>query len=406
MTVLVQPMPWLRTAAFSIAIRAGVDVEPQSLGGLSGLTCEMVQRGAGKHSSRDLVAIQDNLGMDRSSGVSVSTSNFGASMPAESLKDAIELYAQIVQNPHLPEDQLEDARMMSLQEIRANQDEPTHRVMQTLRQMHYGPVLGRPSNGTEEGIKRITQSDVREFFESHYHAGESIMAIAGNVDATLAYQWVEDSFGQWHSKPVTDQEAASGVGGYEHIHSDSSQTHIGFAYRTIPYGHPDYFRMRAGIGILSDGMSSRLFDRVREQQGLCYTVTASCHSLKQDAGVFGYAGTTPERAQQTLDVTLREISHLVDDLNEAELRRWQTRIQSLLIMEQESSASRASSLASDYYQIGHPISTKELESAIEALTLDQVREYWKAHPPGDYRIVTLGPDRLSTPQDSHTSSVN
>ena len=84
-------------------------------------------------------------------------------MPAESLKDAIELYAQIVQNPHLPEDQLEDARMMSLQEIRANQDEPTHRVMQTLRQMHYGPVLGRPSNGTEEGIKRITQSDVREF---------------------------------------------------------------------------------------------------------------------------------------------------------------------------------------------------------------------------------------------------
>ena len=164
--------------------------------------------------------------------------------------------------------------------------------------------------------------------------------------------------------------------------------------------------MRAGIGILSDGMSSRLFDRVREQQGLCYTVTASCHSIEAGRRCFWrYAGTTPERAQQTLDVTLREISHLVDDLNEAELRRWQTRIQSLLIMEQESSAPRASSLASDY-QIGHPISTKELESAIEALTLDQVREYWKAHPPGDYRIVTLGPDRLSTPQDSHTSSVN
>ena len=64
--------------------------------------------------------------------------------------------------------------------------------MQTLRQMHYGPVLGRPPNGTEEGIKRITQSDVREFFESHYHAGESIMRNRGQCDATLAYQWVED----------------------------------------------------------------------------------------------------------------------------------------------------------------------------------------------------------------------
>lgn len=406
MTILVQPMPWLRTAAFSLAIRAGVDIEPALQSGLSGLTCEMVQRGAGSHSSRELVSIQDNLGMDRSSGVSTSTTNFGASMPAESLREAIALYADVVQNPHLPTDQLEDAKLMSLQEIRANEDEPTHRVMQRLRQMHYGTILGRSTHGTQEGITQVNQDDVRLYFESHYQSKGSILAVAGNVEPEQVYHWAEESFGHWQPKEPPEMAKASGEPGYDHVTSGSSQTHIGFAFETIPYGNPDYFRMRAGIGILSDGMSSRLFDRVREQQGLCYTVTASCHSLKQHAGVFGYAGTTPERAQQTLDVTLHEIKHLTDDLTNAELERWQIRIQSLLIMEQESSASRASSLASDYYQVGRPITTKELESAIESLTIDQVRDYWQVNPPRDFRIVTLGPNRLSPPQDPLSSSVN
>ena len=326
-------------------------------------------------------------------------------MPAESLETALALYAEIVLNPHLPENQLEDARMMCLQEIRANQDEPTHRVMQRLRQMHYGSVLGRSTNGTEEGIREIKQEDVRRFFETNYHAGGSIVAVAGNVEADSVFRWVEKSFGRWHTKPLPEMSMASGTSGYEHIKSESSQTHIGFAFKTIPYGHPDYFRMRAGIGILSDGMSSRLFDRVREQQGLCYTVTASCHSLKQHAGVFGYAGTTPERAQQTLDVTLNEISGMTEGLSESELERWKIRIQSLLIMEQESSASRASSLASDFYQVGRPITTEELESAIESLTTDQICSYWHNHPPSDYRIVTLGPDPLNTPVDSILKSV-
>ena len=144
-------------------------------------------------------------------------------------------------------------------------------------------------------------------------------------------------------------------------------------------------------------MSSRLFDRVREQRGLCYSVAASCHSLKTTGGVFGYAGTTPERAQETLDVTLHEVEHLVDALEPGELERWQVRIQSSLIMEQESSASRSSSLASDFHQLGRVMTTEELESIIESLTLDDIHGYWKAHPPGDYRFVTLGPEPLNIP---------
>lgn len=393
-------MPWQRTAAFSLCLRGGVQLEPEHLGGLGGLVCEMVQRGAGNYSSRDLVAVQDNLGIDRNSGVNAAMVAFSAAMPADSLQPAIELYSDIVRRPHLPQDQLDDARLMSMQELRAIEDEPTHRVMRRLRELHYGEKLGRSIYGTVEGLESITQDDVREFYLSNYHAGGGIIAVAGNVDLPSVMNWVTDAFADWKTSAVDSLAAPTGRSTYEHIDSPSSQTHIGFAFDSIPYGHPDYFKMRAGVGILSDGMSSRLFDRVREQRGLCYTVTASCHSMKNAGGVFGYAGTTPERAQETLDVTIREIEQLVVDLQPSELERWQVRIQSGLIMEQESSASRASSLASDQYQIGRVMTTKELESLIESLTLDQIREYWLANPAQAYRIVTLGPDPLSTPTPS------
>ena len=101
-----------------------------------------------------------------------------------------------------------------------------------------------------------------------------------------------------------------------------------------------------------------------------------------------------------LDVTLGEILNLTDDLQVGELDRWKVRIESALIMEQESSASRASSLASDQYQIGRAMTTEELESLIESLTLDDVRDYWDQHRPSDFRFVTLGPTTLQTPSPS------
>ena len=394
MTVLVQTMPWLRTAAFSFAVPAGVQNESEQQAGIASLVCEMIQRGAGPHSSRDLVAVQDNLGMERSGGVSTAMASFGSAMPAESLEQAIGLYATILREPHLPADQLDDAKMMMMQELRAVEDEPTQRVMRRLRELHYGSRLGRNHLGTMESIAKLSQADVSEYFKEHYRANGAILGVAGNVDPDQTLSWVESAFGDWNSGKPVPKLKPDGFPKHEHIQAASSQTHIGFSFDSIPYGDPDYFRMRAGVGILSDGMSSRLFDRVREKRGLCYTVVASCNSLLGAGGVFGYAGTTPERAQETLDVTLHEIAHLTDDLANDELDRWKVRIESGLIMEQESSASRSSSLVSDFYQLGRPMTTAELESKIESLTLNDVRDYWDQNPPQNYRLVTLGPDTL------------
>ncbi len=397
MTVLVEPMPWLRTAAFSLSLHAGVQAEPLQCGGLGSLVCEMVQRGAGPYSSRDLVAVQDNLGIDRNSSVSTSTVSFSAAMPADSLHEALRIYSETVRHPHLPSDQLDDAKQMSLQELRAIEDEPTQRVMLRLRELQYGPLLGRTAHGTSESVEATTISQVREFYESHYHAGGSILAVAGRVQTEQVLQWAEELFGGMKSgKPITQGKPA-GKSVYEHIEAPSSQTHIAFSFDSLPYGHPDYFKRRAAVGILSDGMSSRLFDRVREKRGLCYTITANCHSLQQGGGVFVYAGTTPERAQETLDVAIREIENLADDLEQGELDRWKVRVESSLIMEQESSHSKASSMASDQLQLGRVMTTAEIEAIIESLTVEGICNEWRRDPPKNFRIVTLGEKPLQVP---------
>ncbi|WP_404309190.1 M16 family metallopeptidase [Neorhodopirellula lusitana] len=412
MTVVSQPMPWLRTAAYTLWLPGGVSAEitPESTDtemlnrcGLASLTVEMVQRGAGNYSSRELVAAEDNLGIDSGGSASSSVTSFSAAMPADSLLPGMELLADLVRRPHLPIDQFDDAKMMLHQEMMACQDEPTQRLMRRLRERQFGPRLGRSGIASEESLQALTMEDVREFYQNNYHAGQSILAIAGNFDEAELDAAIDQAFGDWKTGQWPGLAAPEPAVGYEHIEIASSQTHIGFSFDNIPYGHPDYFVMRAGIGILSDGMSSRLFERVREQHGLCYSVWASTNSLPPNpnspagvGAVFGYAGTTPARAQQTLDLTLHEVKHLADGLEEAELERWKVRIQSSLIMEQESAGSRASSLASDQLQLGRVMPTEEIETMIESITLDQIRAYYQAHAPESIRVLTIGPEPLSS----------
>ncbi len=415
MTVLWQPMPWLRTAAYTFWMPGGVTAEitasddgaeARSRCGLASLAVEMIQRGAGAYNSRQFVAAEDNLGIDSNGSASTSMTGFSAAMPADSLAPALGLLADLVRRPHLPIDQFEDAKLMLRQEMLANEDEPTQRLMRRLRQRQYGVALGRSGIANEHSLGSISMEHVRDFYTEHFHAGGSILSIAGNFDEAEISDAVDAAFADWKTGTWGGLPAPQPIEGHEHIELPSSQTHIGFSYDNIPYGHPEYFVMRAGIGLLSDGMSSRLFDRVREQHGLCYSVWASTHSMvpstdtnghavPASGAVFGYAGTTPQRAQQTLDLTLHEVQHLCDDLTEDELERWKVRIQSSLIMEQESAGSRAGSMASDQFQIGRVMPTEELEAAIESIQLDQIKHYYQQHTPQSFRIVTIGSEPLA-----------
>ncbi len=141
-------------------------------------------------------------------------------------------------------------------------------------------------------------------------------------------------------------------------------------------------------------MSSRLFTEVREKRGLCYSVYASLNSLRDQGRVLCYAGTTAERAQETLDVTLQELTRLGDGISESELDRCKARAKSSLIMQQESSSSRASSIARDWYHLGRIETLEEVREKIESLTIDMLLEHIAEHPAKDFTILTLGSEPL------------
>src|SRR5690606_38623912 len=178
---------------------------------------------------------------------------------------------------------------------------------------------------------------------------------------------------------------------------ESNQSHIGLVFPSIPYRHEQYFEAWAAVGVLSGGMSSRLFTEVREKRGLCYTVTASLHTQRDRAGVFCYAGTTAERAQETLDVTHGELVRLGEGVLPGELKRLKARIKSGLIMQQESSAARASSLARDWYHLGRVRPIEELAEKVDHLTAASINEYLSENPPKDFTVVTLGQEPLELP---------
>src|SRR5262249_31387105 len=137
-----------------------------------------------------------------------------------------------------------------------------------------------------------------------------------------------------------------------HLEKETTQTQIGIAYPSVPIGHPDYYAALGAVNVLSGGMSARLFTEVREKRGLCYAVWATYQTLRDRASVLCYAGTTNERAQETLDVMLGELKRLQEGIEKEEVERVQAGLKSSLIMQEESTSARAGTLASDWYYLG------------------------------------------------------
>ncbi len=391
-----EEMPWLESVALSLHLPAGCRYDPSERLGLSNMACEMVQRGCGRRSSREFVESLELLGVDHSASVSSSHTTYTASMLSDNLAEALGIYADLVQRPHLPLDQLEDARQVCFHEIRSVDDDFAQKTMQQLRLRHYGQPLGRSAAGLWEHVEQISIDDVTQFFATVYGARDTILAVAGKFDWARLEATVERLFGDWHSQTAERIADEPPYRGYHHLQHDSNQTHIGLACAGVPYNDPRFFLARGAVGVLSDGVSSRLFTEVREKRGLCYTVSAYCHSFLDRGSILCYAGTTTERAQETLDVMSSELSRLAAGIEPAELDRVKARIKSGLIMQQESSGSRSSAIAGDLYYWGRVRTLDELKAIVDGLTAESINEFLASAPPQPLTLVTFGAQQLET----------
>lgn len=397
LTLLAEPIASLESAAFTLLLPAGFVYDQPHRVGVANFTCEMMLRGCGSRDSRAFVGDLDNLGVERGESCGASHMSFSGATRAANLMPALSIYADLVRCPHMPADQLEAGRAVVLQELQAIEDDPAHKVMVDLRRRHYGDPWGRPSAGEETTLESADIDELKAYFAQHSRPNGAILAVAGQVDWDATVREVGKLFGDW--KPIDVPPPADVVHKRAscHEHHESNQTQIGVAYRSVPYNHPQYFQAWGAVGALSGGMSCRLFTEIRERRGLCYSVYASHHTLLDRGSVLCYAGTSAERAQETLDVLVAELKRLAAGIEPAELDRLKARVKSSLIMQQESSSSRSGSIAREHYLLGRVRTLDELSQLVDGVTCASINEYLAANPPRDFVVATLGPAPLELP---------
>ncbi len=397
LTVVIEPMSDVQSAAFCFLIPGGSAFDPANHGGTAAVLTDWITRGAADLDSRDLSNALENLGVQRNESTGLNHLAFTAATLGANVPTALSLYADIIRRPQLPDEEFEGAIAGIEQSLRAIEDEPQRKLMIELRRRCYDAPWGLPTEGTLEEIARITAKSVRAHYDRCLRPNGAILGIAGCIEIKEMLDLIGEEFGDWTTK--SDSTMVTGPRGERlgHIDHDSTQTHIGIAYDAIEYAHPDYYKAWAAVGVLSGGMSARLFTEVRERRGLCYSVNASLNSLKHEGRVLCYAGTTVERAQETLDVTLRELQRLGDGIESHELERCKARAKSSLIMQQESTTSRATSIARDWHFLKRVQTLDDIRRDIDELTVPGVLDYLHQHPARDFTVLTIGPNALNLP---------
>jgi predicted Zn-dependent peptidase len=396
LTLLAERMEHVRSAAVNFLIPAGCAYDPPDRVGMASALAELITRGAGDRDSRELSLAMDNIGLDRSESVGQLHMRFWGATLARNIPAALELYADVLRRPHLPEDELEPVQSLLLQDLQALEDEPKGKVMVELRRRHWPDPLGRDRRGTPEGLQDIAIADVRKYFQARFGPRDTILSVAGNIEWEPLRAQVERLFGEWTDGGHPAMKLGKALGGQAHLEKDTTQTQIAVAFPSVPFGHPDYYAAQGAVQVLSGGMGARLFTEVREKRGLSYAVYASYQTFKDRACVLCYAGTT-DRAQETLDVVMEELRRLDQGVSPEEVERVQAGLKSSVIMQEESTSARAGALASEWYYLGRVRPLEEIQAAINALTPDGIVRHVRDYPPRNCTVVTLGPTALKFP---------
>jgi predicted Zn-dependent peptidase len=391
MVLLGEPMEAVESAAFGFLLPAGASALPRGCSGGANIIEDWIFRGAGQQDSRALSDALESIGLHRSSSVSSSHIALGGVLEASNLPAALELYADIILRASLEDSQFEPAKQLAIDQVKSLDDDPRHKVLLKLKEQFYPTPLGSSTVGQIEELEALTAQRTRQLLAEHFNLSESIFSVAGKYDFDSVSRQLEALFDTKESKETKPVPVGEKGRPYTHIHNDGAQVHIGLMTATVVPRNTDYYNARVAISVLSGGMSARLFTEVREKRGLCYAIGAKYHCFKDEAGIMCYAGTTPDKAQETVDVITAEFNKLKEGISAEEIQRAQVGLKSVLILQSESSSSRAGSIAGDYYMLGRVRSLDEIKEKVDEMTVDSVQKFLKENEFKGFTVVTIGP---------------
>jgi len=392
LTLILEPMQNLESVAYELQIPGGVVLDREDRVGASIILSELSSRGAGDLNSRALSDAFEERGIRHAESTGNDRFSYRGVLLSDFLGEALRLVSLMVQRPILPEDEIAPIQSVLIQDIDSIPDEPSRQVMVELSGSYYPAPHNRQSHGSRDGIAATTVAELRELWQGSYVPRGSVLSLAGNIEITQARELALRYFSDWRGAartlpvwgPMPEHRQS-------HVVAESAQVQLALAYSSAKFGDVDYYTSKVATGVLSGGMFGRLFIEVREKRGLCYSVSARHSGTKDYGTVLVYAGTTPDRAAETLAVMIAELPRLRGTVTQAELDRARANLLTGLIMSEESSGSRASSNAGDWWVAGRVRTLEEIKAGIDAVTRADIDRYVERFPSVPFSLVSLGP---------------
>jgi predicted Zn-dependent peptidase len=396
LVVVTERMPGVRSASIGVWVRAGSVHETPADMGVSHMLEHMVFKGTARRGPRELALVLERLGGSLDAYTTREHTSFQARVLDADIGTALDVLADLVLHPRLRPEDLETEREVVLEEIATVEDTPDDLIFDLHASLMWGEhPYGYSILGTRATVGSLTADDLRRVHSERYRRGNLVIAAAGNVEHDEFVERVEAQFaGAAGGAPDRNgRRPPQPEPAREHVGRMSSQTHLVWGRATFGHGDPHRYAMVLLSNAFGGGMSSRLFQRVREELGLAYTVY-SFQSFYADAGVSGiYVGTRPEWADRAESVIAEELERLVaSGLTQDELDDVKGQVKGQIVLSLESSSSRLHRLAgTELYD--EPFRTMdEITALVDAVTLEEVAalaaEYF---PPDRQSVLRLGP---------------
>jgi predicted Zn-dependent peptidase len=390
--VVTERMDRVETVSLGADVASGTRNEEASQNGVSHFLEHMAFKGTEKRNAAEIAEAVENVGGHINAYTAREQTAYYVKMLKEDLALGADIIGDILTHSAFAPDEVERERGVILQEIGQANDTPDDIIFDHFQEAAYpSQPMGRPVLGTEEIIRNLKRQDIAGYMHSHYAAKNVVVAATGNLEHDRVVDLVAANFADLRTDMPHDAAPGRYDGGEFREARDLDQVHIVLGFPGVGYGDPDYYPVLLLSTLLGGGMSSRLFQEIREKRGLVYSIY-SFAAPYMDGGLFGiYAGTGEDEAAELVPVTLEELHRVQRDATEMEVRRARTQTKASLLMSLESTGSRCEQLARQFQVFGRLIPTAETVAKIDAVTVDDVRRAAARIFRGRPTLAAMGP---------------
>ena len=392
LTIATDHIPHVETVALGAFVGVGTRHESAAENGVAHLLEHMAFKGTATRSARDIAEEIEAVGGLLNAYTGRESTAFYAKVLKEHAPLALDIISDILLNPAFDQQELKRERQEILQEIGQAHDTPDDIIFDHFQETAFpGQGVGRPVLGRSEIIQQLGPDDLRAYMRRFYGAENMVISAAGKIDHDAFVEMAAKAFDGLPSVQAETAEPASYVGGDYRESRELEQVHVILGLPGVGYRDPDYYASAVLATLPGGGMSSRLFQTLREERGLVYTVF-SFHNAASDSGLFGvYAGTGQDEVAELMPVVCEEIADVAHNVGDAELERARAQLKASILMSRESTTGRCEQLANNLMIYGRAMTTQEIVDALEAVDADQVRRLAGRLAASRPTLTSLGP---------------